>query len=145
MAEVHEEIRNRLARYAELMDTGDFAGLGRLFGDARLCHPDGTVFAQGSAQAEEYWRGLVRLYDGTPRTRHLSGNIIIETSERGRRATARPSIDVFQAVHACHCSRSSPVPTSTSSPTATTGGCAGKSGGYRSDLVGHLSRHLIRG
>jgi len=91
-----DEIRNVLGTYCELMDAADWPGVGRLFADARLVTEDGTAFAEGSAAVQALYENGTKLYDGSPRTRHVTANSIIEVS--GDRAEARSSYVVFQAV-----------------------------------------------
>jgi 3-phenylpropionate/cinnamic acid dioxygenase small subunit len=93
----HEEIRNLLGRYCELMDAGDFAGLAALFADARLATEDGTVFATGSDDMLAMWQAQTRLYDGSPRTRHVTANPVIDVDDASGEAHVRSSYVVFQA------------------------------------------------
>jgi 3-phenylpropionate/cinnamic acid dioxygenase small subunit len=96
MSEAHEAIRNLLGRYCELMDAAAWADVGDLFADAELVGPDGAlVAAGGSAVATLYERGT-RLYGGSPRTRHITANSVIEAD--GDAADARSAYVVFQGV-----------------------------------------------
>ena len=68
-----------LARYAELIDAGDFGGVGRLLGDAVLRDAQGTEIATGSdAIASLYGATTRRHADGTPRTSHVITNVIVD-------------------------------------------------------------------
>lgn len=101
MSEAHEAIRNLLGRYCELMDAGDFAGLGELFASAKLCGPDGSPFARGRDEIRDSWAARVHRYeDGSPRTRHVTTNTVIDVAADGRSATARSAYLVFQAAPA---------------------------------------------
>ena len=91
-----DEIRNVLGTYCELMDAADWPAVGRLFADARLVTEDGTVFAEGAAAVQALYENGTKLYDGSPRTRHVTANSIIEVA--GHRAEVRSSYVVFQAV-----------------------------------------------
>ena len=67
-----------LHRYAELVDSGDFAAVAALFTDADILIGK-TVVGHGAAHVEQMFRTMVILHaDGTPRTRHLITNPIIE-------------------------------------------------------------------
>jgi 3-phenylpropionate/cinnamic acid dioxygenase small subunit len=99
-ANAHEEIRNLLGRYCELMDAGDFAGLAALFADASLADEQGNVFATGAAAIQAMWDGQTVLYDGTPRTRHITANPVIDVDEAAGTATCRTSYIVFQGTDA---------------------------------------------
>jgi 3-phenylpropionate/cinnamic acid dioxygenase small subunit len=97
----YEAIRNLLGRYCELIDAGDFDGLGDLLAGAVLLDEGGNEITRGRD-------GVVRLYtnttkrhaDGTPRTRHLTANPIIEVDEPAGTATARSAYVVLQATDA---------------------------------------------
>jgi 3-phenylpropionate/cinnamic acid dioxygenase small subunit len=97
VSEAHEAIRNLLGRYCELMDDGDWDGLAELFADAVLLDD------QSGAEAARGRDGVRRLYestqtyDGSPRTRHLTTNSIIEVDESAAGARARSAFVVFQA------------------------------------------------
>jgi SnoaL-like domain len=97
-ANAYEAIRNLLGRYCELMDAGDFAGLGSLFAHASLADDNGTVFATGSAEMQVMWERQTMTYDGSPRTRHVTANPVIEVDEVAGTATCSSSYIVFQGV-----------------------------------------------
>jgi 3-phenylpropionate/cinnamic acid dioxygenase small subunit len=96
MSDAHEAIRNLLGTYCELMDAADWTAVGELFAHAELVDAREVVFAAGAeAVRRQYERGT-RLYDGSPRTRHITSNTVTEID--GERAVARSSYVVFQAV-----------------------------------------------
>ena len=99
MIPAHEAIRNLLGRYCELMDAGDFAGIGDLFDDAVLADEHGTEVARGGDAVQRLYE-QTRLHDGSPRTRHLTTSSIIEVDEVRGTATARSAYVVFQATDA---------------------------------------------
>ena len=92
----HEQIRNLLGTYCEHMDAGDFVGLAALFADARLADEHGTVFARGHDEVLAMWTAQTILYDGSPRTRHITANPVINVD--GDVATCSSSYVVFQGV-----------------------------------------------
>ena len=94
MSDAHEQIRNLLGRYCELMDAGDFAGLADLFAEATLADEHGNVFATGSAEVLAMWKSQTILHDGTPRTRHVTANPVIDVNNDVARCTS--SYVVFQ-------------------------------------------------
>jgi 3-phenylpropionate/cinnamic acid dioxygenase small subunit len=94
----HEQIRNLLGRYCERMDAGDFAGLADLFADGELADDKGNVFATGAMQMQEMWERQTMTYDGTPRTRHVTANPVIEVDDDAGTATCSSSYVVFQGV-----------------------------------------------
>lgn len=92
------QIENLIAEYAELVDTGDLAGMGRLFADGAFIGSDGTRF-EGSEAVENMLRNLTIMHaDGTLRTHHVTTNIRIEVDDRADTATARSYLTIFQAV-----------------------------------------------
>jgi 3-phenylpropionate/cinnamic acid dioxygenase small subunit len=92
-------ITNLLYRYAELMDLGDFAGAARLFDHARIKVGVGDAGWVDSAAIQKIWEdGVMRYEDGTPRTKHVTTNAIVEFGDDGTTATARSYYTVFQQV-----------------------------------------------
>ncbi|AZG46840.1 nuclear transport factor 2 family protein [Gordonia insulae] len=76
-----DAIHRTLYRYAELVDAGDFGAVGALFADADIVVGDDVV-GHGADFVEGMLRAMVILYDdGTPRTRHLISNPIIEFAD----------------------------------------------------------------
>jgi ketosteroid isomerase-like protein len=91
-------IENLIAEYAELVDRGDFAGLGRLLTDATF-GGEGDAAVHGHEAIERTFRAMVRIYDdGTPRTKHVTTNVHVEVDEDNGTATARSYVTVFQAL-----------------------------------------------
>src|SRR5688572_8369085 len=90
-------ITNLLYRYAELMDLGDFAGVADLFKHARIKVGLDQAGYVDSAGILAMWEDTVIRYpDGTPRTKHVTTNAIVEFD--GDVATARSYYTVFQQV-----------------------------------------------
>ncbi|OMC22805.1 MULTISPECIES: nuclear transport factor 2 family protein [unclassified Mycobacterium] len=89
------QITNLLYRYAECIDSGDLAGAAELFGHARIrVAAEETVDA---AQLLKIWRSLIVLHaDGTPRTKHVTTNPIIEVDEEAGTASCRSYYTVLQ-------------------------------------------------
>ena len=94
-------IQNLVHRYAELIDLGDFDALGRLLGRADVGSGDhpGTLTGAG-AQTAMFTSTTRRYEDGTPRTKHVTTNCIVEIDERAATATCRSYFTVLQAVPA---------------------------------------------
>ena len=95
MANPAIDIPNLLYRYAEAFDDGDFEGAARLFDHGALVTADGQV--KGVAAIVAMWHQWVQLYDGKPRTRHLTTNPIIDLADDGQSATCRSQWTVIQA------------------------------------------------
>ncbi|MEV5709034.1 nuclear transport factor 2 family protein [Actinoallomurus sp. NPDC052274] len=93
----HRAIENLIARYAELVDDGDFAGLDALFAGATFVGSAAPVSGRG--EVEKMFRETVIVYDdGTPRTQHVTTNLAIEVDEEAGTATARSYVTVLQAL-----------------------------------------------
>ncbi|WP_235737683.1 nuclear transport factor 2 family protein [Nocardioides alcanivorans] len=91
------QITNLLYRYAELIDSGDLEGTAQLFAKARFELRAGHVL-EGAAPVLALWQANVRLHeDGTPRTKHLITNPIVEVDEEAGRATCRSYYTVIQS------------------------------------------------
>ena len=89
-------ITNLLYLYAELMDAGELEKVAALFDHARI--RTGGEGGEGSAPMLALWRAHVRIYPcGTPRTRHLITNPIVEVDEAAGTATCRSYYTVIQA------------------------------------------------
>ncbi|WP_067697274.1 nuclear transport factor 2 family protein [Nocardia jejuensis] len=88
-------VLNLIARYAELVDDGDFAGVGALFADGVFT--SGGASVEGAEGVEKMLRAMVIRYeDGTPRTHHVTTNTAVEFD--GTTATARSYFTVLQAL-----------------------------------------------
>jgi 3-phenylpropionate/cinnamic acid dioxygenase small subunit len=95
-----ERIEQLLARYAELIDAGDFEGVGWLLGDASIVMEDGTTVAAGREQIQRLYENTTRRYeDGTTRTVHVMTNLQIEPlrGDAADRVEARSCFTVFQS------------------------------------------------
>ena len=93
-----DEISALVYRYAELLDQGDLDGVVRLFAHA-TCRSgaSGAVLRTPEEIATMYQP--VRLYDdGTPRTRHLMNNLVIDLADGADEATGHCYFTVLQAV-----------------------------------------------
>jgi len=102
MADDARAIENLLYTYAERIDAGDLEGVAELFSHGRIAAtPDATPeqMAEGRDAVLALYRGSTRLHDdGSPRTKHVTTNAIIEVEEGGQRASARSDYTVFQQV-----------------------------------------------
>ena len=91
------EITNLLYRYAELMDSGDLPAVAALFRHARVkAGEQGELLDEAGMLA--LWRRHVTIHPcGTPRTKHVITNPILEINETAGRATCRSYYTVLQA------------------------------------------------
>ena len=93
-------IENLVYTYAERIDRGDFDGVAALFEHATIHGvPDGppSTRFQGVEAVRALYAATTRLHDGTPRTKHLTTNAIIEVDEDAGTASCRSSYCVLQA------------------------------------------------
>jgi 3-phenylpropionate/cinnamic acid dioxygenase small subunit len=90
-------ITELLYRYAELIDRGDFDGVGALLSRATFggTGPQGVSGAENIAKLFAMTTRRYPDHDNTPRTRHLVLNPIVEISAQ-RTATARSTFCVVQ-------------------------------------------------
>jgi 3-phenylpropionate/cinnamic acid dioxygenase small subunit len=90
-----QAIHNLLSRYMEATDAGDFAARAELFADATVWFPD-PIGAKHGAEVAELFRSRQQMYDGIPRTAHLTTNVIIELDDDGLGAAVRSRYCVLQ-------------------------------------------------
>ena len=100
MTDIAREIENLLYTYALRIDAGDLEGVADLFRHGRIkpapeAPPEATF--EGRERVLEMYRAATRLYeDGTPHTKHVTTNAIIEFDEAAGAATCRSYYTVFQ-------------------------------------------------
>jgi 3-phenylpropionate/cinnamic acid dioxygenase small subunit len=93
----YRAIENLIAAYAELVDGGDFTGLGTLLADATFTG-SGTPVNGPDAIEKMFSDTLITYDDGTPRTKHVTTNIVIELDEEAGTAVSRAYFTVLQAL-----------------------------------------------
>lgn len=93
MTSPETQITNLLYRYAEAMDAGDFDAAAALLAHAELkVGPD--VLIDATAMRAMWGRFVILHADGTPRTKHVVTNPVLEVD--GEAASCRSSYTVFQ-------------------------------------------------
>lgn len=102
MADPAREIENLLYTYAERIDAGDLEGVADLFAHGRIAAsadaPPEQTF-EGRDRVLRLYRGSTRIYeDGSPHTKHVTSNPIIEVDGAAVTASARSYFTVFQQV-----------------------------------------------
>ncbi|MEX0665346.1 MAG: nuclear transport factor 2 family protein [Acidimicrobiia bacterium] len=90
-------IRALIVAYAERLDAGDFDGVAALFehGAFRSAR-DGSV-REGPGAVRRMYDSVIVYDDGTPRTKHVLGNVVVDVDERAGTAAARCTFTVMQA------------------------------------------------
>ena len=93
------QITNLLYRYAECIDTGDLVGAAELFEHARIRvgGPDTDQDTIDATRLLGIWKSLIVIHpDGTPRTKHVTTNPIVEVDEAAGTASCRSYYTVLQ-------------------------------------------------
>lgn len=93
-----QHILRLLYLYAERVDAGDFDGIADLFAEAELYAGQPMQVFRGHAAITGLYRRSTRCHaDGTPRTRHLVCNPVIDLDDNGLGASCRSTFVVLQA------------------------------------------------
>jgi ketosteroid isomerase-like protein len=95
-------IENLIYSYAEHIDNGDLEAVAELFRAAEILAPAQNSQQAGYEQVLAMYQASCRVYEesGTPLTKHLTTNVIIELSDSGLEASARSYFTVIQATPA---------------------------------------------
>jgi hypothetical protein len=98
-------IENLVHTYAERIDAGDLDGVAELFTHGRIHGVEGggpeTVF-EGRDAVRRLYAATTRVHEetGTPRTHHVTTNLILEVDDESGTATCRSRFTVLQATEA---------------------------------------------
>lgn len=85
--------------YAERIDLGHFEGVAELLAHAQVSTEGSDVIRDGyDAVLEMYRRSTRRYEDGTPRTKHVTTNLVVDVDEAAGTGSARSYFTVLQAV-----------------------------------------------
>jgi 3-phenylpropionate/cinnamic acid dioxygenase small subunit len=99
MSDAAVRIQNLVFRYAELIDLGDFDGLGHLLDGAEVGSGERPGSLSGHDAVVGMFSSTTRRYpDGTPRTKHVTTNCIVEVDDDAGTGTCRSYFTVFQQV-----------------------------------------------
>lgn len=91
------EIERLLHTYAERIDAGDFAGVGALFAAGEIRAGTAASGIRGADAVGGLYAASVRLHgDGTPRTKHVTTNVVVDVDEDAGTATVRSYFTVLQ-------------------------------------------------
>lgn len=93
MADPVQQITALVYRYCELFDTGQFDEFAAQFEHGQWHRAD-----PGAAAARRWIDDNVHVYDGLPRTKHLTTNLTVQVDEQAGTAAARSYITVLQAL-----------------------------------------------
>jgi 3-phenylpropionate/cinnamic acid dioxygenase small subunit len=89
-----DQIASLIHAYAERVDAGDLDGVAALFADATYRSNRGGVYT-GAGEVAAVLKRLILLYDGVPRTKHVTSNVTVAVDAEA--ATARSYFTVLQA------------------------------------------------
>lgn len=89
------QIEALVYRYAELLDAGDLDGVAALFEQATWISARANV--RGTDAVRRMYDGVILYEDGTPRTKHVITNLVIEHEEGSTHAAARSYFTVLQS------------------------------------------------
>lgn len=89
------QIEALVYRYAELLDAGDLDGVAALFEHATWRSARANV--QGTDAVRRMYDGVILYEDGTPRTKHVITNLVIEHEEGATQASGRSYFTVLQS------------------------------------------------
>jgi SnoaL-like domain len=93
------QIENLVGLYAEAIDSGDFEGVADLLANATLGAIGAADGIDGRDAVHELFSSTtLRHGDGTPRTKHVTTNVVVEVDEVAGRGAARSYFTVFQAM-----------------------------------------------
>jgi ketosteroid isomerase-like protein len=94
-----EAITKLIYTYAERIDAGDFDGVAEILAHATLTFEGFGEGVEGrDAIAALYSRTTRRYEDGTPRTKHVMTNVMVDVADDGDAASSRSYFTVLQAV-----------------------------------------------
>ena len=92
----YRAIENLMYRYAFTLDAGDLPGVAELFRHGEIVAPAADSVVKGYDAVLEMYNNSTRLFEcGTPKTRHIIINVLIEVE--GATARAQAYFTVVQA------------------------------------------------
>ena len=99
MSDHRARISNLVFAYAERIDAGDFEGVASLFSEATITAEGTPLRCRGYDEVLALYTGGTRRYsDGSPRTKHVTTNLVIEVDDERGQASSRSYFTVLQAV-----------------------------------------------
>ena len=92
-------ITRLIIAYADRIDAGDFEGVAELFAAGRVSAEGADTVRTGRHEVLEMYRRSTRIYEdtGTPKTKHVTTNLVIDVDEDADTAQARSYFTVLQA------------------------------------------------
>lgn len=93
-----EAIHALIVAYTEQLDAGDFDGVAELFEHASFMSARGGAARVGRDAVRRMYDPVIVYDDGTPRTKHVLGNVEVAVDTVRATATSRCTFTVLQAV-----------------------------------------------
>jgi ketosteroid isomerase-like protein len=95
----HIAVPNLIGLYAEAIDAGDFHGVADLLANAVITTEGTDTKVEGREAILAMYEQWTRRYDdnGTPHTKHVTTNLILDVDESEGTASARSYFTVLQA------------------------------------------------
>lgn len=94
---IETEISNLLYIYAEYLDSGDLESACELFKNAQLIDAASGAVITGSADILSVYKHSIIIHkDSTPKTKHVTSNIIFDINKSKNLAETRSYFTVFQ-------------------------------------------------
>lgn len=96
----YHAIPNLIGLYAERIDAGDYVATGELFTHAVITSEGQDLHIEGADAACAMYTAWTRRYpdNGTPHTRHVTTNLVLDVDDEAGTGTCRSYITVFQSV-----------------------------------------------
>ena len=96
-------IKNVIYQYADHLDRGDLRGVAAMFKHGRIIAGDANgdeAQVVGEEAVYAMYQSFTRLYsdNGTPHTRHMTSNVMVDVDPGGETASAQAYAVVFQAL-----------------------------------------------
>ena len=99
MTTPRDDIEHLIFGFAERIDAGDFEGVADLFAHAEITAEGSDHRVVGRDGVAAMYRSTTRRYpNGTPLTKHVTTNVMVDVDEAAGTATARSYFTVLQAV-----------------------------------------------
>jgi 3-phenylpropionate/cinnamic acid dioxygenase small subunit len=99
MKDSYQAICELLYTYAERLDLGDYEGVAELFSHASITREGYDEKATGREAVLHRYTSRTRKHaDGTPRTKHVTTNPIVDVDEEAGKATCRAYFTVLMQI-----------------------------------------------
>ena len=96
-ADAEEAIRALIGAYAERLDAGDLDGAAALFEHGGFRSARGGPALTGAPAVRRMYDPVILYDDGTPRTKHVLGNVVVDVDDAAGSARATCTFTVLQA------------------------------------------------